>query len=232
MLTTLSLCPTCYKKIPAEIHFTDGVVMVKECDVHGQFIGLVENDRTQDIDTRVARCLAAIGSQPGQLTVMQLAFEANLDKAQVSRTTKLLVERGLVSKLPCPEDGRCVQLTLTAEGRRCCEQVMPLIQQRNQELLQCLNETEQTALLDMFDRMLEQARQQIGGARLLLVERRGLSAFHASLVFRGGRTEEPAAAAGVTVSAASAGSYGPQAGTATATAPVAGASSRTCTVAT
>jgi DNA-binding MarR family transcriptional regulator len=112
-----------------------------------------------------ARCLAAIGSQPGQLTVMQLSFEANLDKAQVSRTTKLLVERGLVSKLPCPEDGRCVQLTLTAEGRRCCEQVMPLIQQRNQELLQCLNETEQTALLDMFDRMLEQARQQIRAVR-------------------------------------------------------------------
>ena len=108
-----------------------------------------------------ARCLAAIGSQPGQLTVMQLAFEANLDKAQVSRTTKLLVERGLVSKLPCPEDGRCVQLTLTAQGRRCCEQVMPLIQRRNQELLQCLSESEQDSLLDMFDRMLEQARQQI-----------------------------------------------------------------------
>jgi DNA-binding MarR family transcriptional regulator len=112
-----------------------------------------------------ARCLAAIGSQPGQLTVMQLAFEANLDKAQVSRTTKLLVERGLVSKLPCPEDGRCVQLTLTAQGRRCCEQVMPLIQQRNQALLQCLSESEQASLLEMFDRMLEQARQQIRSDR-------------------------------------------------------------------
>jgi DNA-binding MarR family transcriptional regulator len=96
---------------------------------------------------------------------MQLAFEANLDKAQVSRTTKLLVERGLVSKLPCPEDGRCVQLTLTAQGRSCCEQVMPLIQQRNQALLQCLSESEQASLLEMFDRMLEQARQQIRSDR-------------------------------------------------------------------
>ena len=42
MLTTLSLCPTCYKKIPAEIHFQEGVVMTKECDVHGQFVGIVE----------------------------------------------------------------------------------------------------------------------------------------------------------------------------------------------
>ena len=113
-----------------------------------------------------ARCIAAIGSQPEQLTVMQLAFETNLDKAQVSRTAKLLVERGLVSKLPCPEDGRCVQLTLTAQGRRCCEQVMPLIQQRNQELLRCLSGSEQDTLLDMFDRMLEQARQQIRADRL------------------------------------------------------------------
>lgn len=112
-----------------------------------------------------ARCLAAIGSQPGQLTVMQLAFEANLDKAQVSRTTKLLVERGLVSKLPSPEDGRCVQLTLTALGRQCWERVMPLIQQRNQALLQCLSESEQASLLEMFDRMLEQARQQIRSDR-------------------------------------------------------------------
>ena len=113
-----------------------------------------------------ARCLAAIGSQPGQITVMQLSFEANLDKAQVSRTAKLLVERGLVSKLPSPEDGRCVQLTLTAQGRQCWEQVMPLIQQRNQELLDCLSESEQASLLDMFDRMLEQARQKVRTDRL------------------------------------------------------------------
>ncbi len=113
-----------------------------------------------------ARCLAAIGSQPGQVTVMQLAFEANLDKAQVSRTTKLLVERGLVSKIPSPEDGRCVQLTLTALGRQCWEQVMPLIQQRNQDLLRCLSESEQASLLYMFDRMLEQARQQVRSDRL------------------------------------------------------------------
>jgi len=36
------------------------------------------------------------------------------------------------------------------------------------------------------------------GARVLLVERRGLGAFHATLVFRGGRAEEPTALAGAT----------------------------------
>jgi len=43
-----------------------------------------------------------------------------------------------------------------------------------------------------------QERRLASGARLLLVERRGLSAFHATLVFRGGRAEESAALAGAT----------------------------------
>jgi len=41
-----------------------------------------------------------------------------------------------------------------------------------------------------------QERRLANGARLLLVERRGLSAFHGTLVFQGGRAEEPATAAG------------------------------------
>jgi zinc protease len=43
-----------------------------------------------------------------------------------------------------------------------------------------------------------QERRLANGARLLLVERRGLSAFQGTLVFQGGRAEEPAAAAGAT----------------------------------
>lgn len=43
-----------------------------------------------------------------------------------------------------------------------------------------------------------QERRLANGVRVLLVERRGLAAFHATLVFRGGWAEEPAAAAGAT----------------------------------
>ncbi len=43
-----------------------------------------------------------------------------------------------------------------------------------------------------------QERRLANGVRLLLVERRGLNAFHATLVFRGGRAEEPPALAGAT----------------------------------
>ncbi|MDD2729488.1 MarR family transcriptional regulator [Malikia sp.] len=113
-----------------------------------------------------SRCLAAIGSSPGHLTVNEVAFETNLDKAQVSRTVKTLVGRGLVSKRPCPVDGRAVLLTVTADGQQRWERVMPLIDQRNQDLLRCLNEQEKTLLLDMFERLLNQARNQFETARL------------------------------------------------------------------
>ncbi len=43
-----------------------------------------------------------------------------------------------------------------------------------------------------------QERRLANGVRLLVVERRGLTAFHAALAFRGGRAEEPPALAGAT----------------------------------
>lgn len=45
MLETVSLCPTCYKKINAYISYENNiVVMRKECDVHGKFESIVERD--------------------------------------------------------------------------------------------------------------------------------------------------------------------------------------------
>lgn len=42
---TLSLCPTCYKEIPAVISFRDGGVwMDKTCSKHGEFAALIECD--------------------------------------------------------------------------------------------------------------------------------------------------------------------------------------------
>lgn len=45
MIKTLSLCPTCYSKIPADIIYHDGAAwMFKECPEHGKFSALVEVD--------------------------------------------------------------------------------------------------------------------------------------------------------------------------------------------
>lgn len=45
MIKTLSLCPTCYAKIEAEINFQNGmVIMTKKCHAHGPFSAIVEKD--------------------------------------------------------------------------------------------------------------------------------------------------------------------------------------------
>jgi organic radical activating enzyme len=42
---TISLCPTCYKEIPAAIQVSSaGVIMRKTCDVHGKFESMLERD--------------------------------------------------------------------------------------------------------------------------------------------------------------------------------------------
>ena len=110
-----------------------------------------------------ARTLSSIGSFP-QLTVNQLAFEANLDKGQASRAAQSLVDKGLVQKVASPLDGRSVFLALTPKGKTLWRKVMVLVEQRNDELTRCLSDEEYDQLLDMFARMLAHAKagQQTG----------------------------------------------------------------------
>jgi DNA-binding MarR family transcriptional regulator len=106
------------------------------------------------------RCLSAIGAfEP--LSVNELAQMANLNKAQASRAAQALVDMGLVDKADSSTDGRGVQLTLTAAGRKSCKQLMKLIDRRNEEIFGCLSEKEQRLLGDFFDRLIESAQRQV-----------------------------------------------------------------------
>ena len=70
----------------------------------GQFIGLVENDRTLDIDTRVARCLAAMFNAhlyPGLETVVQISQEeigylSGASRQRANQALQLLEREGLL----------------------------------------------------------------------------------------------------------------------------------------
>lgn len=45
MMKTLSMCPTCYRRVPAQIIYRDGAAwMVKNCPVHGDFDAMVDPD--------------------------------------------------------------------------------------------------------------------------------------------------------------------------------------------
>jgi CRP/FNR family cyclic AMP-dependent transcriptional regulator len=70
----------------------------------GQFIGLVENDRTLDVDTRVARCLAAMFNShlyPGleamvQISQEEIGYLSGASRQRANQALQLLEREGLV----------------------------------------------------------------------------------------------------------------------------------------
>ena len=70
----------------------------------GQFIGLVENDRTLDIDTRVARCLAAMFNShlyPGleklvQISQEEIGYLSGASRQRANQALQLLEKEGLL----------------------------------------------------------------------------------------------------------------------------------------
>ena len=122
----------------------------------------LESQRRYPLETGLSlsdgRSLSAIGAF-GSLSVNDLAQRANLDKAQASRAAQSLVAQGLVVKTASPDDGRSVQLSLTAAGRKAWGRIKDLIERRNQEIFGCLDLQQQQLLGELFDRLIEHARR-------------------------------------------------------------------------
>ena len=70
----------------------------------GQFIGLVENERLQDVDTRVARCLAAMFNShlyPGleklvQISQEEIGYLSGASRQRANQALQLLEKEGLL----------------------------------------------------------------------------------------------------------------------------------------
>ena len=65
----------------------------------------------------LAASLAWLGSE-GPVTQKQLADHSGTDPMMTSQVVRTLVRRGLVDRVPHPDDGRAWSLAVTAEGRR------------------------------------------------------------------------------------------------------------------
>ena len=91
------------------------------------------------------RVMAVLGDA-GELTQRALTAATLMDKVAVNRAVKVLAERGLLVRVPNPEDGRSHMLALSGEGRAIHAEVMPLAQATEQELLEGLTQEEQGVL--------------------------------------------------------------------------------------
>lgn len=91
------------------------------------------------------RVMAVLGDS-GQLTQRALTAATVMDKVAVNRAVKVLEERGLVGRVPNPDDGRSHLLELTGEGRAIHAEVMPLARATERELLDGFKPEEEALL--------------------------------------------------------------------------------------
>lgn len=70
------------------------------------------------------RLIAVIAESEG-ITQQQLCLRTRMDKVTVSRAAIALANRGLVRRMPNPDDGRSQLLSLSEEGRELYRHVVP-----------------------------------------------------------------------------------------------------------
>lgn len=95
---------------------------------------------------RVMAVLGDAEAAGGAMTQRDLTAATVMDKVAVNRAVKVLEERGLVARVPNPEDGRSHLLALTGEGRGIHAEVMPLARATEADLLAGLAPEEEALL--------------------------------------------------------------------------------------
>lgn len=91
------------------------------------------------------RAMAVLaGYQP--LSANGICQRTNMDKVRVTRAIARMIGAGLVSRQEDESDRRYVSLTLTAKGMAVYDQILPLVQAREAEILSALSADERVAL--------------------------------------------------------------------------------------
>lgn len=104
------------------------------------------------------RVLAAL-AEAGKVKTSTVIINTTLEKMQVSRAVSRLERDGLLERMPDPDDGRGWLLRLLPAGRALYAKVVPMVQAREQFLLNALDPTEQQALHQALNKLQERARQ-------------------------------------------------------------------------
>jgi len=91
------------------------------------------------------RAMAVLaGFQP--LSANGICSRTNMDKVRVTRAVARMIAAGLVSRQEDETDRRYVSLTLTDKGMAVYDQILPLVQAREAEILSTLSPEERAAL--------------------------------------------------------------------------------------
>jgi DNA-binding MarR family transcriptional regulator len=81
--------------------------------------------------------------------------ELLIDKGQLSRVVRSLVDRGLLKSRPLVSDSRQIILALTAEGRVLHDRAICFTEERNEKMVSVLTAKECLLLHDMLERLIQ-----------------------------------------------------------------------------
>ncbi|UOA26599.1 MarR family transcriptional regulator [Pseudosulfitobacter sp. DSM 107133] len=90
-------------------------------------------------------------------TMSQIVKESRLDKAQISRAIKGLVDKGLIASVQDERDQRRQLLSATAEGRALKEKILPIMMRRQEAMTEGLTQAEIDTFIKVLDQLDETA---------------------------------------------------------------------------
>lgn len=105
------------------------------------------------------RILAMLGAyQP--ISVNEISRKAHIDKAWISRSSRDLLRRKLITKSAHPADSRASSLALTKKGEALLRKIAPVAQEYQRELLQGQRSRDVERVLDLLGARAEEMFQR------------------------------------------------------------------------
>ncbi|KUG07629.1 MarR family winged helix-turn-helix transcriptional regulator [Solirubrum puertoriconensis] len=95
------------------------------------------------------------------LTQNEIAESVFKDQASVARILALLTQRGLLSAVPLPHDGRRTQLRVTEEGHRILDAVQPIVNDNRKTALAGISEDELAQLRGLLERITQNCHSPV-----------------------------------------------------------------------
>ncbi|MGW1419967.1 MarR family winged helix-turn-helix transcriptional regulator [Bradyrhizobium manausense] len=86
-----------------------------------------------------------------KLSVGEISRRARVDKAWISRLARELEEKGLVKRVPDPDDSRAMLVSLTRQGRELQTSLLPQSKEREKSLLRGIDRRKLVELLTKLD---------------------------------------------------------------------------------
>ncbi len=111
------------------------------------------------------RAMAVLGNnQP--LTASEIVNHSSLDKVQVSRAIKSMTQSSLLERRVDNADKRRANLYLTTRGNEVFNELVPLVKERENELLSGLTDEETMLLKSLMSKVRNNAEVCLGGIHL------------------------------------------------------------------